>query len=137
VADGAHNIDGATALAAWLAEQPRPETRILLWGMNEGRDSESVIAPLLPHVDEVVTTRCAHPRAADPMSLALALQDLDVVLAAGGDIEETLPEVYAEAHETLVAGSLFLAGAARSLVRDGALAGLTPGERAGADVEGL
>ena len=137
IADGAHNIDGTTALAAWLEGQERPETRILLWGMGEGRDPAAVITPLLPHVDEVVTTRCAHPKATDPMALALALQDLDAVLSAGGDIEETLPEVYAEAQQTVVAGSLFLAGAARSLVREGALDGLTAGERAGAEVEGL
>ena len=108
-----------------------------VWGMGEGRDPASVIEPLLPHVDEVVTTRCAHPRAADPLALALALQDLDVVLSAGGDVDETLREVYTEADETVVAGSLFLAGAARSLVRDGALDGLIAGEKAGAEVEGL
>ena len=137
VVDGAHNLDGTRALAEWLKEQPRPKTRILLWGMGQDRDPAQVIAPLLECVDEVVTTRCAHPRAVDPMDLAVALQNLDVVLAAGGSVEETLPEVYAEADETIVAGSLFMAGAARSLVREGALDGLTPGMNAGAEVDGL
>jgi dihydrofolate synthase/folylpolyglutamate synthase len=137
VADGAHNIDGTRALAEWLGDQPRPETRILLWGMGKGRDPVATIEPLLPWVDEVVTTRCAHPRAYDPLELARALQDIDTVISAGGDIEETLPEVFAEAHETVVAGSLFMAGAARSLVWAGALDGIEPGQNAGADVDDL
>ncbi len=128
VADGAHNADSAKALAAWLAARPRPARRILLLGMGQGRDPAVVARPLEAHVDEIVTTRCAHPKAMDPMDLALALQDhVDVTLAAGRDIDQDLPEVYREADETIVAGSLFMAGAARSLVRAGALEGLTPG----------
>jgi dihydrofolate synthase/folylpolyglutamate synthase len=123
VVDGAHNEDSVRALEKWLASQPRNGTRILLWGMGEGRDAAGIIQPLLAHVDEVVTTRCAHPRARDPMELALSLQDLDCVLSAGASIEETLPEVMAEADEVLVAGSLFVAGAARALVREGGLDG--------------
>ncbi len=137
IADGAHNLDGTKALAAWLEDQPRPQTRVLLWGMGQDRSPTELIAPLLPLVDEVVTTRCSHPKACDPMDLALAMQDLDAVLSAGGSVEETLPEVFAEADETIVAGSLFIAGAARSLVREGALDGLTAGQDAGAEVEGL
>jgi len=137
IADGAHNIDGTRALAAWLKDQPRPGTRILLWGMGHDRDAATIVEPLLEHVDEVVTTRCAHPKAVDPMDLAVALQDTDAVLSAGGRVEETLPEVFAEADETIVAGSLFMAGAARSLVREGALDGLSAGVNAGAEVEGL
>lgn len=136
-ADGAHNPDGSRALAAWLADRPRPSSRILLFGMGEDRDPLQVIAPLLPHFDEVVTTRCRHPKARDPLELALALQDLDVVLSAGGPIEETLPEVYAEAEETVVAGSLFIAGAARSLARSGALADIVPGQGPSGEVAWL
>ncbi len=118
VVDGAHNAAGAEALARWLSEQPRPATRILLLGMGEDRDPGPIVRPLLPHVDEVVTTRCAHPRARDPMELALALQDVvDVDLSAGEAIETTLPEVLAEADEVVVTGSLFVAGAARSVAR--------------------
>lgn len=126
--DGAHNPEGATALAAFLASRPRPKSRILLLGQGIDRDPVSFVTPLLPHVDEIVCTRCAHPRARDPLAIATMLQDLDVVLSAAGPIEEALPEVYREAHETVVAGSLFVVGAARSLVREGALAGIEPGQ---------
>ncbi len=129
VVDGAHNAEGARVLAAWLAARPRPKSRILLLGMGAGRDPVQVLEPLLPHVDEVVTTRCAHPRAKEPLELAMALQDrVDALLADGGPIEEALPEVYREAEETLVVGSLFLAGAVLSLVREGVLDGIEPGQ---------
>jgi dihydrofolate synthase/folylpolyglutamate synthase len=133
--DGAHNVDGTKALAAYLEKQPRPKTRILVFGMGEDRVPRDVIAPLLPHFDEVVTTRCSHPKARDPDELAAAIEGLHPLIASGGPIEEVLPEVYAEADETVVAGSLFVAGAARSLVREGVLAGIAPGSRAHAAVE--
>ncbi len=128
VVDGAHNVGGTEALAKWLSSQPRPRTRILLWGMGRDRDPMSIIAPLLPHVDEVVTTRCAHPKAVASYDLAVALEDADTLLADGGRIEEALPEVYREADETIVAGSLYLVGAVKSLVRQGVLDGILPGE---------
>ena len=129
VLDGAHNIDGVTALAQWLKKyRPKPNLRILIWGMGRQRDPMKIIAPLLPLVDEVVTTRCGHPKAWDPVELALHMAELEITISAGGDIEETLPEVYREADETIVAGSLFLAGAARVVVNGGALAGIEPGQ---------
>jgi dihydrofolate synthase/folylpolyglutamate synthase len=127
VVDGAHNPDGAQALAAWLASQPRPSSRILLFGMGEGREPSEVLGPLLPHVDEVVLTQCAHPKALSPAQLAAALHEVDALISDGGPIEQCLAEVYQDAEQTVVAGSLYLAGAVRSLVGDGALEGLVPG----------
>lgn len=121
IVDGAHNRAGAEALARVLARRERPEVRILVWGMGEGREPLPIVEPLLPYVDELVTTSCAHPKAREPYDLAVQLQDADVVLAAGGPIEETLPEVWWEADEVVVAGSLYLAGAVRDLVADGVL----------------
>ena len=56
------------------------------------------------------------------------MEDIDVLLSDGGPIDGALAEIYREADETLVAGSLYLAGAARSLVREGALEGIRPGQ---------
>lgn len=119
--DGAHNVDGAHALAEWLSERPRPPRRILLWGMGRGRNARAIIDPLLPHVDEVVTTHCGHPKAQKSMKLAESIKDIDRPLYDGGPIEESLPQVYGDSDETIVAGSLFLGGAVRSLVEDGVL----------------
>jgi dihydrofolate synthase/folylpolyglutamate synthase len=118
--DGAHNQPAAEAVAKWLARQPRPELRILLLGMGEGRDPAVVARPFVGLVDELVTTKCAHPKAREPYDLAVQLQETEHVLAAGDAIELTLPEVYAEADEVIVLGSLYLAGAVRDLVAQGA-----------------
>lgn len=132
VVDGAHNPDGTRALAAWLTRRARPKTRILLFGMGEDRDPRAVLEPLVPHFDEIVTTRCAHPKARDPEELAVAIEGLHPVIASGGPVEDILAEVYADADETVVAGSLFVAGAVRSLVGEGALDGIAPGSGASA-----
>jgi dihydrofolate synthase/folylpolyglutamate synthase len=126
-ADGAHNPDGTRALAAWLEKRPRTGTRILLFGMGIDRDPLQVVRPLLPHFDEIVTCRSTHPKARDPGELADILQELHRCVSEGGLIDDVLPEVFADATETVVAGSLFVAGAARSLVRAGALDGLEAG----------
>jgi dihydrofolate synthase / folylpolyglutamate synthase len=126
VADGAHNPDGTRALADWLAARTKPGRRVLVFGMGEDRDPREVLAPLVAHVDAIVTARCAHPRARSPSELARLVAGLHPRVTAGGDIEDVLPEVVADADETVVAGSLFLAGAARSLVREGRLRGLRP-----------
>lgn len=126
--DGAHNEPGAEALATFLSRLPRPAYRVLLVGIGRERDPTKIVAPLLPHVDEVVTTRCAHPKALDSHELAGLLQDMDLLLADGGPIEEALPEVYRDAHETIVTGSLYLCGAVRALVGQGVLDNITPGQ---------
>ena len=119
--DGAHNPHAARALAVVLASSPRPKSRILLLGMGEERDPLPFVTPLLPHIDEIVTTRCAHPKARDSRQLALALGEVDCLLADGGMIEKALPDVFADADEVLVTGSLYTVGAALSLISDGVL----------------
>jgi dihydrofolate synthase / folylpolyglutamate synthase len=117
VIDGAHNLDGTRALAAWLASQPRPKVRALVFGMGEDRDPVEVITPLLPHFDRVVTTRCSHPKARESAELAEVLRHFHPAVVDGGPIEQALPAARAESDEVIVGGSLFVAGAARSLAR--------------------
>lgn len=124
--DGAHNVDGAKAVARWLATRERPKSRILLFGMGDTRDPRAVLEPLMPYIDEVVATHCAHPKARPSYELAVMLQDMDIILSDGGPIEEALPDVFSDADETLVLGSLFLVGAVRSLIRDGVLDRVQP-----------
>ena len=121
ILDGAHNPDGSAMLARWLAKRERPERRVLVLGMGRRREPRSVVAPLVEHVDEIVVTRGSHPLAREPDELAGAIRALHPVVRAGGRIEDALPAVYASADETVVAGSLFLVGAARALVAAGAL----------------
>ena len=116
--DCAHNSDGAEQLAAWLRELPddvRPRT--LLLGMSSDKDSRSVVRALAPMMDRVLTTHCAHPRALSAGVLATRLVDLPCAVLPAGPVEEALPLARQAEGNLLVAGSVFLVGAVRDLVR--------------------
>ncbi|MEN9787108.1 MAG: Bifunctional protein FolC: Folylpolyglutamate synthase and Dihydrofolate synthase [Pseudomonadota bacterium] len=122
VVDGAHNADGAAVLAAWLAARPRAH-RVLVLGAGGDKDVRAVVLALAPHVDEILTTRCAHPRARDPEALAGAVRDAvggGLPVRAAGAVEHALPLARSRAEErggeVIVAGSLFLVGAVRDLL---------------------
>jgi len=114
--DGAHNIDAARVLAEHLSRLPRKGPRSLLLGLSADKDMRMIAAALAPQVDRIFTTRCAHPRAAEPDEVAAALVNLEVPVVVAGPIEQALPRVQEEPGLVVVAGSLFLAGAVRDLL---------------------
>lgn len=114
--DAAHNADGAARLADFLRELPRDRPRFLLLGMSSDKDARAVAAALRPCVDRVFTTQCAHPRACSAGALAEQLVSLGIPVLPYGRIEEALPAVRDGKALVIVAGSVFLAGAARDLV---------------------
>ena len=113
--DCAHNPDGAWRLAAYLRTLPWDQPRTLLFGMSGDKDTRSVLGALAPYVDKVVTTRGSHVRAADPAELARRVEGCSVPIEIGGPIEVALPAALAGGGLVIVAGSVFLAGAAREL----------------------
>ena len=117
--DGAHNLEGARALAAYLMSRPKPRRRTLLFGMGAERDPRGILEVLLPHVEEVVLTKCAHPKAATMDALTASLAGLSHDLRVGGDIEDCLWDTLDDADEVVVTGSLYLVGAVRSLWAQG------------------
>jgi dihydrofolate synthase/folylpolyglutamate synthase len=114
--DGAHNVDGARALASALAALPRDRPRTLLLGASKDKDVRAIAAALRPMIDRVFTTSCAHPRAMLPGEVAERLVGLGVPVLPAGPIEDALPMARQGRGLVIVAGSLFLAGAARDLL---------------------
>lgn len=114
--DGAHNVDGARALASALAALPRDRPRTLLLGASRDKDVRAIAAALRPMIDRVLTTSCAHPRAMMPGEVAERLVGLGVPVLPAGPIEDALPLAREGKGLVIVAGSLFLAGAARDLL---------------------
>jgi len=114
--DGAHNVEGAQALADYLRGLPRDRPRTLLFGMSEGKDVRAVVAALGPQVDRILTTACSHPRAISPGAVAEALVDFSVPVMPAGPVEEALPLGRQCDGLLVVAGSLFLVGAVRDLM---------------------
>lgn len=113
--DGAHNADGATVLATYLARLPRDRRRILLLGAGTDKDVRSVGFTLAPQVDRIFTTCCDHPKARSPGAVAHELEGLPVPVSPAGPIGDALAFARGNGDLVIVAGSLYLVGAARSL----------------------
>ncbi len=109
--DGAHNADGARALAAFLRETVRTPVPIVIGIMRDKAIAE-VIAALAPSASVLVCTACAATRAATPQQLA----DEAVRVAPGVPRViaptplEALVEAARHGEPIVVAGSLLLAG---------------------------
>ena len=114
--DGAHNVDAAQTLAAYLREIPRDTERTLLLGSSRDKDVRAVAAVLAPEFDRILTASCAHARAMLAGDVAEALVDFDLPVLSVGPVEEALPRAQGEPGLLVVAGSLFLAGAVRDLL---------------------
>jgi dihydrofolate synthase / folylpolyglutamate synthase len=71
VYDGAHNPEGARALAESLDEvlgDHRPRAAVI--GVLEDKDAAGMLNALLPHVDSAIFTRSSNPRSLPPATLA-------------------------------------------------------------------
>jgi dihydrofolate synthase/folylpolyglutamate synthase len=71
VYDGAHNPEGARALADSLDDvlgEHRP--RVAVIGVLEDKDAAGMLDALLPHLDRAIFTRSSNPRSLPPATLA-------------------------------------------------------------------
>jgi dihydrofolate synthase / folylpolyglutamate synthase len=120
ILDGAHNGEGASALAEVLKEFRRGRRIKLLFAAMEDKDWRTMLALLLPLVDEVMVTRVRMERSAEPGRIA-------------GWVAGSLPHRVAEEARTglkllfqearpddiiLVAGSLYLVGEVRPTAQE-------------------
>ena len=118
--DGAHNDPGVRALCAYCdAWLPREKT-VLLTGMMADKDVAQMAKRLSTRVRCVVTTRPDLPRAMDADELAQAFAQHGLKTTAVPEPREALAQARAMAGPegtVLVAGSLYLIGAVRALLR--------------------
>jgi dihydrofolate synthase/folylpolyglutamate synthase len=110
--DGAHNPHGAAALAAALADLPRPRTLIL--ALSADKDVAAMLAPLVPVVDHLIATRYQQPRALTPAALASAARTAGFVQIS--DTPDLASALDLADGTVIVAGSLMLVGEARVLL---------------------
>ena len=117
--DGAHNPDGAAALAAALPLLHPGRPVEMVFGVLSDKDHEGMLAALAPATRRIHLVAPDSPRARDPGSyLAAALR-----LGAAVDVHGSLPEALgcaraaaADGALVCVAGSLYLVGEARVLL---------------------
>jgi dihydrofolate synthase/folylpolyglutamate synthase len=116
--DAAHNAEGAHALAAYLARW-HPERPALVIGIMRDKDADAILRELLPVTSAVVATAVATPRAMPATELASHVKLLDPqrsVTVSANPIE-ALGAAAGTSTTVCVAGSIFLAGAVRDMLR--------------------
>ncbi|AIZ43920.1 folylpolyglutamate synthase [Deinococcus radiopugnans] len=113
--DGAHNPDGARALASTLRELALPPLP-LIFGAAGDKDVDGVVEALRPHVSHAVLTQAAlSPRAAAAADLAPLFTGLPVTLTRSP--QEALNALSALGGPlALACGSLYLVGELRPLL---------------------
>ena len=118
VLDGAHNPDGARAAAATLDDFSIGGARVLVVGMNKGRDAREMLDALdAGSARVVVATAADWVRAMDPEEIAAAASamglEVEVVPSVPRAVERAVG-IAGEDDLVLVAGSLYVVGEARA-----------------------
>ncbi|MEO6954104.1 MAG: folylpolyglutamate synthase/dihydrofolate synthase family protein [Polyangia bacterium] len=110
--DGAHNPDGASALAAALPMLAAGRAIHLVIGVVEDKDVRALFEPLLPLVARVFVTTAPSPRARTASSLASLISHPRVTICE--DPLAAVAQARVDGALCVVAGSLFLVGAVRA-----------------------
>ena len=121
VLDGAHNVVGARALSAALAEEFVDAPRIVVIGLLREKEPHEMLEALgAATAARLVCCRAPSPRALEPEALAAAARDLGFD-PARIDTVELVAEAVARAlalaepeDQVIVTGSLYTVGAARA-----------------------
>lgn len=121
--DAAHNIEGATALAAYLRRW-HPQRPALVVGIMRDKDVDQMLAVLLPVVSQITATAAPTRRALPAVELAARISavaahmGLDVHVTCEPDPVRAVETTVERADTVCVAGSIFLVAAVRErLVR--------------------
>ena len=120
ILDGAHNEPGVKALCAYMDAWLPKENVVLLSGMMADKDVACMTAQLAPCVRCVVATQPAIPRAMAAAQLAQAFEAQGAKAYAMAEPEAALEkarELAGEEGVVLCAGSLYLIGEMRALLR--------------------
>ncbi|HZS01720.1 MAG TPA: Mur ligase family protein [Chloroflexota bacterium] len=115
--DGAHNPDGAAALAAALeAYFPAPR-RLLVLGVSADKDLGGILAALAPVVGQVYATQAQHPRSAPREAIARAARALGLPVKTIPDVAAAIRFAQLQRRPgdlVVVAGSLYVVAEARA-----------------------
>ena len=122
IIDGAHNPDGASALRKAVNEYLPGKKILMVTGMLADKDTESILKEFTAITDSFISTEPENPRKMDAESLKAEIE------AMGADCE-SFPDYRAAVQAAaergkdfdavLYAGSLYMIGAIRGLLRQG------------------
>jgi len=118
--DGAHNPAGVKALRKALAQSFPHERVIMIWASMADKDVAPMLTEIAPLCARIIFTRPEFDRSATAMQLQSLLPESYQVLATSAEsVAEALKVAVKEAAPDdliVVAGSLYLIGAARKLL---------------------
>ncbi|HLI15965.1 MAG TPA: Mur ligase family protein [Acidimicrobiales bacterium] len=122
VLDGAHNVAGASALGAALAEDfAAPDGIVALVGCLRGREPGALLEAIgTERLRHVVACAPSSPRAIAPELVAEAARRLEVPATVAESVDQGLEEAVGRASVddlVLVTGSLYVVGSARGASR--------------------
>ena len=120
ILDGAHNDPGVRALCAYCDRWLNREKTVLLTCMMEDKETAKMAAMLAPRARCVVATQLNLPRAMKAEKLADTFAAHGLTVHSQPDVREALAmarRLAGEEETVLCAGSLYLIGAVRSLLR--------------------
>lgn len=113
--DAAHNPAGARALAAYLAEAMPPGT--LVFGAMKDKAVSEMLDALAPAVRRVICTTAPAARAMDAAAIAALAHNAGLDAEVEPDPEAALGRALAYDDAIVVAGSIFLIGPVRAILR--------------------
>lgn len=118
ILDGAHNLQGAEALASYLKALPALRI-VLITGMLRDKDWEAIAAVLAKAVDEVITVKPDSHRALEAGILAQVFERHGKPVCAAASLQDALVQAHSIAGQQgviVIAGSLYLVGEARTVL---------------------
>jgi len=114
--DGAHNAAGARALRDFLDEHFRSTPITIIFGVMADKAIGEMGEVLFPAANQVIVTRIASPRAAEPTAIAEASRrDVIRVESAAEALAEAL-RITPQRGMICVCGSIFLVGDVRQML---------------------
>ena len=118
ILDGAHNPEGAAALAAYLRDSIRRPV-VLVFDAMKDKDIRRIGGILFPRARRIILTRVPMDRAASPEDILGLCREYAAKILIEPNVRKALNAALAEAGArtpVVVAGSLFLVGAVKKIL---------------------
>jgi dihydrofolate synthase/folylpolyglutamate synthase len=116
ILDGAHNPDGAEALAGFISEEIDRKHAVLMLGIMADKDIKGICRPLVPVVREVICIRAPTKRGASPKDIAAMARSFGAVVHYEDDIPSAISKwmkKLSSSDTLIISGSLATAGEAK------------------------
>jgi len=116
--DAAHNVEGASSLARYLARW-HPDRPPLVFAVMSDKDVDGILRALLPVTSTIVATTATTPRAMAPEAIVARVRAIDPQreVIVEPDADAAVQRAFARRDFACVAGSIYLVGAVRDALR--------------------